>query len=232
MQVATVLPAMFTTPWLWPILAALLVGLGLTDRRVRQHQGLPPDAANGVMLAALAVAAGMSVAAGATFPAGASVAWPLLGFAVMAAMLVLRFSATSALGGDFNAALLVRPGQLVVSGGPYRWVRHPGYMAVAGFFAGMTVAYAFWPPVVVAVVLQGASFRARISQEEDQPPRDRGLQGVHTSCALADDPRLVVNVQIAHRAPQSDRRLPASFSEARSHLRPSWEAGVLRSEAG
>jgi protein-S-isoprenylcysteine O-methyltransferase len=51
------------------------------------------------------------------------------GLGVMAAGLLLKAWAMRTLGGYYTRTLRVAPGQTVVRAGPYRVVRHPGYLA-------------------------------------------------------------------------------------------------------
>ena len=62
-------------------------------------------------------------------------AWPAaaslgaLGLALLA--MALRWWAVATLGGRWSTRIIVRPGQALVTGGPYRYLRHPNYLAVA-----------------------------------------------------------------------------------------------------
>lgn len=80
--------------------------------------------------------------------------------------LVLRVLATQRLGSDFNWDLRVRPDQEVLEAGPYRRLRHPGYLGVGLYLMGLMVVFAFWPLVVVAGGLLGYSLWARVENEE------------------------------------------------------------------
>ena len=61
---------------------------------------------------------------------------------------------------------LVTPGAQLVASEPYRWLRHPNYVGVAGELAGAALM-AFAPLTgVIALVLFGALMLARISIEE------------------------------------------------------------------
>ena len=61
--------------------------------------------------------------------------WPLAAAltALAAALLAqgLRWWAVASLGGRWTTRVLVRPGAPPVVTGPYRWLRHPNYLAVA-----------------------------------------------------------------------------------------------------
>ncbi len=54
----------------------------------------------------------------------------------------------------------------MVASGPYRWVRHPGYLGVVLYLTGLAVIFGWWPPVVVVVIMLDAYCRARIEREE------------------------------------------------------------------
>jgi methyltransferase len=56
-------------------------------------------------------------------------AWPLWLGAYLAAQ-ALRYASIRALGPAWNVRVLVRPGVAPVRRGPYRWLRHPNYLAV------------------------------------------------------------------------------------------------------
>ncbi|MDQ6616062.1 MAG: isoprenylcysteine carboxylmethyltransferase family protein [Actinomycetota bacterium] len=160
-------PAIFTTPWLWPIAIVVLLAAGATDLQVHWQQRRPRPGPGDVVLAVTLVVVGLaSVATGATLPAADTVLWPSLGLTVMAASLVLRVAAMRHLGADFNGDLMTRPGQVVVDAGPYRLVRHPGYLSVGAYLTGNMLLFGFWPPIVAMVILMGAFLRARILKEE------------------------------------------------------------------
>jgi methyltransferase len=56
-------------------------------------------------------------------------AWVALFIVVLCAQF-LRFWAIASLGVQWNTRILVVPGTRIVSRGPYRWMRHPNYVAV------------------------------------------------------------------------------------------------------
>ncbi len=75
----------------------------------------------------------------------------LWGFALLAAAKALKFWAVATLGPRWSYRVLVLPGEPLVSGGPYRYVRHPNYLAVLGEYAGIAVIV--WAPLTGAVVM-------------------------------------------------------------------------------
>jgi methyltransferase len=90
----------------------------------------------------------------------------LAGLAVFGAAKALKLWAIASLGERWSFRLLVLPGRPLVTRGPYRWLRHPNYLAVAGEILG--VALTVWAPVtgVVAFVGFGWLMRRRITVED------------------------------------------------------------------
>jgi methyltransferase len=88
------------------------------------------------------------------------------GVLLFAAAKMLKYWAIATLGPRWSFRVLVTPGAPLVASGPYRWLRHPNYVGVAGELAGAALmAYA---PVsgVLSLVLFGALMLARIRVEE------------------------------------------------------------------
>ena len=88
------------------------------------------------------------------------------GVAVFVAAKLLKYWAIGTLGPRWSFRVLVTPGAPLVASGPYRWLRHPNYVGIAGELAGAALmAYA---PVtgVISLVLFGALMLARIGVEE------------------------------------------------------------------
>jgi methyltransferase len=96
--------------------------------------------------------------------------WPFA-FAAPAALLVLlaqglRWWAVSALGGRWSTKVIVLPGAAPVRSGPYRWLRHPNYLAVIVEVAALPLAAGAWRTAVVATVLNAGILAVRIRAEE------------------------------------------------------------------
>ena len=88
------------------------------------------------------------------------------GAIVFAAGKALKYWAIATLGDRWTFRVLVLPGQPLVTGGPYRLLRHPNYLGVAGELVGAALmAYA---PVsgAASVVVFGTLLLARIRVEE------------------------------------------------------------------
>ncbi len=95
-------------------------------------------------------------------PAGAAVA----GIVVFGAAKMLKYWAIYTLGDRWTFRVLVPPGSRRSFAGPYRFMRHPNYLAVIGELGGFALlAGAHWTGVA-SLVAFGALLRARIKVEE------------------------------------------------------------------
>ncbi|MGE3886167.1 MAG: isoprenylcysteine carboxylmethyltransferase family protein [Vicinamibacterales bacterium] len=90
----------------------------------------------------------------------------LAGLVVFGAAKALKLWAITSLGDRWSFRVLVLPGVPLVESGPYRWMRHPNYLAVVGELLG--VALTVWAPVagLAALVGFGALMLRRIAVEE------------------------------------------------------------------
>jgi methyltransferase len=90
----------------------------------------------------------------------------VVGFAMFVAAKLLKAWAIASLGGAWTFRVIVRPGVPLVARGPYRWLRHPNYVAVTGELAG--VALMSGAPVAgpLGAVFFGLLVWRRISVEE------------------------------------------------------------------
>jgi len=71
----------------------------------------------------------------AAMPAGVRVA----GLVIFVAAKLLKWSAILSLGTAWTFRVIVRPGAPLVAAGPYRWLRHPNYVAVVGELVGVAL---------------------------------------------------------------------------------------------
>jgi methyltransferase len=78
----------------------------------------------------------------------------------------LKYWAIAALGPRWTFRVLVPPGSQRTIAGPYRWMRHPNYAAVAGELGGMALMAAAPAAGAAALLVFGALMRARIGIEE------------------------------------------------------------------
>lgn len=89
--------------------------------------------------------------------------WPMLG--VVAAAQLLRWWCIGTLGPRWNTRVLVVPGLTPVRSGPYRYLRHPNYLAVAAEGAALPLVHGAWLTAVVFTALDSALLTVRIRCE-------------------------------------------------------------------
>lgn len=93
---------------------------------------------------------------------------PALGWsmvAVVAASTVVRWWCASTLGKHWNPRLIIVPGADLVRRGPYRWIHHPNYTAVAAEVAALPLVHSAWLTAIVFTVANAAVLRVRIKAE-------------------------------------------------------------------
>lgn len=90
----------------------------------------------------------------------------LLGLLLFGWAKVLKFWVIRTLGSRWSFRVMVVPGLPLVTSGPYRWVRHPNYIAVLGEIAAIAVALSAPITGVIALVGFGWLLRKRIAVEE------------------------------------------------------------------
>jgi methyltransferase len=79
----------------------------------------------------------------------------IAGTVLFAAAKFLKYWAIASLGDRWTFRVLVPPGSSRTVRGPYRWLRHPNYLAVAGELAGTAIAmHALFtgPPALIGFV--------------------------------------------------------------------------------
>ncbi|MFD6279414.1 isoprenylcysteine carboxyl methyltransferase family protein [Streptomyces sp. NPDC060209] len=86
--------------------------------------------------------------------------------AVVAAAQGLRWWCVRTLGRRWNTRVIVVPGLPLVTGGPYRWLRHPNYVAVAAEGAALPLVHGAWVTAVLFTVLNAALMAVRIRCED------------------------------------------------------------------
>ncbi len=94
----------------------------------------------------------------------AALAWSMLGLAV--ASQALRWWCIATLGRRWNTRVIVVPGLPPVTSGPYRFMRHPNYVAVVVEGVALPLIHEAWITAVVFTVLNAALLRVRIRVEE------------------------------------------------------------------
>ncbi|MFF9243511.1 isoprenylcysteine carboxyl methyltransferase family protein [Streptomyces sp. NPDC014776] len=68
--------------------------------------------------------------------------WPMLALVIMAQ--ALRWWCISTLGPYWNTRVIVVPGARLVGAGPYRFLRHPNYVAVVVEIAALPLVHCAW----------------------------------------------------------------------------------------
>jgi methyltransferase len=92
-----------------------------------------------------------------------SLGWPMLTVVVLAQ--ALRWWCITTLGPRWNTRIIVIPGLPLVDGGPYRWLRHPNYVAVVLEGVALPLVHTGWITAVVFTVVNAGLLRVRISAE-------------------------------------------------------------------
>ena len=82
------------------------------------------------------------------------------------AAVALRLWVIRTLGAQWNVRAAVPADMEPVTGGPYRWVRHPNYVAVAVEFAALPVLGGGYAEALALSVANAAVLRSRIRAEE------------------------------------------------------------------
>ena len=80
--------------------------------------------------------------------------------------MALRDWAIVTLGERWNTRVIVVPGLPAVASGPYRFVRHPNYVAVAIEVAVLPLVHCAWVTAIVATAANALLLAARIRHEE------------------------------------------------------------------
>jgi methyltransferase len=86
--------------------------------------------------------------------------WPML--AVVGAAQGLRWWCITTLGRQWNTRVVVIPGAARISGGPYRLLPHPNYVAVIAEGVALPLVHTAWITAMVFTVLNAALLRTRI----------------------------------------------------------------------
>ncbi|MCB9797595.1 MAG: hypothetical protein H6741_33315 [Alphaproteobacteria bacterium] len=90
----------------------------------------------------------------------------LMGAALIGTM-GLRYWAITTLGPRWNTRVICVPGLAAVEGGPYRFIRHPNYVAVVIELAALPLFHSAWLTALVFGLANLALLRTRIRVEED-----------------------------------------------------------------
>jgi len=94
-------------------------------------------------------------------PAAALVSCGMLGAAT-----ALRIWTLRTIGGAWNVRVVRPDATAVVTGGPYRWIRHPNYLAVIVEIAALPLFHGAWLSLVGLTILNAVVLAIRIPTEE------------------------------------------------------------------
>ena len=90
--------------------------------------------------------------------------WPMLSIVVAAQ--ALRWWCIRTLGPQWNTRILVVPGLPLITAGPYRWLRHPNYVAVIAEGIALPLVYSAWITATVFTAANAMLLTARIRTED------------------------------------------------------------------
>lgn len=92
-----------------------------------------------------------------------ALAWPML--ALVVAAQGLRWWCITTLGRQWNTRVVVIPGAPRIDGGPYRWISHPNYVAVAIEGLSLPLVHSAWVTALAFTTLNAALLSNRVSVE-------------------------------------------------------------------
>jgi methyltransferase len=97
-------------------------------------------------------------------PGDAVIIWPFLGLFLL--LQLGRLWVLRHLGAYWTTRIITLPGAPLVTGGPYRYCRHPNYLVVAGEIAVLPLALGAWPVALIFSLLNAAVLAGRIRVED------------------------------------------------------------------
>jgi methyltransferase len=89
--------------------------------------------------------------------------WPMVGLVVLST--VVRWWCVAILGKHWNPRLIVIPGAPLVHRGPYRWLHHPNYTAVAVEVVALPLIHSAWVTAIVFTIANAVVLNVRIRAE-------------------------------------------------------------------
>jgi methyltransferase len=114
--------------------------------------------------------------------------WTMIALGALVAATGLRAWTLATLGDAWSTRVIGFDGDRprVVTDGPYRFIRHPNYLAVIVELAALPLAGGAWATALVATTVNAFILARRIAVEERELERDRRWRA-----AMADTPRLL-----------------------------------------
>ena len=95
---------------------------------------------------------------------GKPIDWALIGLFLL--LQAGRLWVLATLGRRWTTRIIVLPGAPLVATGPFRFVRHPNYLVVAGEIAVLPLAFGLWEVALIFSLLNAAVLAVRIRAEE------------------------------------------------------------------
>ncbi|WP_300975142.1 isoprenylcysteine carboxylmethyltransferase family protein [Sphingomonas sp. LHG3406-1] len=96
---------------------------------------------------------------------GQPIHWSL--FALFILLQLGRLWVLRTLGPRWTTRIIVLPGAPLVTGGPFRFVRHPNYLVVVGEIAVLPLVFGLWGVALIFSLLNAIVLFIRIRAEED-----------------------------------------------------------------
>jgi methyltransferase len=161
--------------WLVLAVAALrlleLAYAARNARHLRARGGREVGARHYPLLVALH--AGWLAAIFTTVPPGTPPSLPLAG--VLAALLAARAWTIASLGPYWTTRVITLPDEPLVRRGPYRFLRHPNYLVVAGEIAVLPLMFGAWRLALAFSIVNAAVLWLRIRVEDQALAPRRAL---------------------------------------------------------
>lgn len=89
--------------------------------------------------------------------------WPMIAIVVVAQ--ALRWWCITTLDRQWNTRVLVVPGAARITGGPYRFIPHPNYVAVVAEGVALPLVHGAWVTALLFTVLNAALLTVRVNVE-------------------------------------------------------------------
>lgn len=86
--------------------------------------------------------------------------------ALLALTMALRYWVVATLDGRWTTRVVVVPGEAPVTGGPYRWLRHPNYLGVVLEILALPLIHTAWLTAAVFTAANAGLLRRRLRVEE------------------------------------------------------------------
>ena len=85
---------------------------------------------------------------------------------LLAAAAALRYWVIATLGERWSTRLVLVPNEQPIATGPFRWLRHPNYLAVVIEFLALPMVHTAWLTAIVFSVANALVLRVRVAVEE------------------------------------------------------------------